>query len=96
MHQLSPEQIWWRPNSPSNSAGNLVLHLEGNVRQWIVSGLGGAADRRERDQEFSQRGPMPRRILLARLRKAVRDADRVMGGMDAAALARVIPSKDSV
>ena len=38
---LSEEEIWWRPNEASNSAGNLVLHLCGNVRQWIISGLGG-------------------------------------------------------
>ena len=87
--KLSPEQIWWRANPASNSVGNLALHLEGNVRQWIASGLGGATDRRERDREFSQLGPMSRRILLARLRKAVRDADRVMGKLNGAALARM-------
>ena len=88
MRRLTSEQIWWRANPASNSVGNLALHLEGNVRQWIVSGLGGAPDRRQRDLEFSQLGPIPRRILLARLRKAVRDADHVMGKLNAAALAR--------
>jgi uncharacterized damage-inducible protein DinB len=88
MRELTSEQIWWRANPASNSVGNLALHLEGNVRQWIVSGLGGAPDRRERDLEFSQLSPIPRRILLARLRKAVRDADRVMGRLNGAALAR--------
>jgi hypothetical protein len=52
VRSLSPEQIWWRANPASNSVGNLALHLEGNVRQWIVSGLGGAPDRRQRDREF--------------------------------------------
>jgi len=66
----------------------LALHLEGNVRQWIVSGLGGAPDRRERDLEFSALGPIPRRILLARLRRAATDADGVLRKLDAAALAR--------
>jgi hypothetical protein len=51
---LSPDQIWWRPNEASNSVGNLVLHLAGNVRQWIVSGLGGVEDKRQRDLEFSE------------------------------------------
>jgi uncharacterized damage-inducible protein DinB len=88
MRELTSEQIWWRANPASNSVGNLALHLEGNVRQWIVSGLGGAPDRRERDLEFSQLSPIPRCILLARLRKAVRDADRVMGRLNGAALAR--------
>jgi hypothetical protein len=52
---LSDEQIWWRANPASNSIGNLLLHLSGNVRQWIVVGLGGAADTRDRDSEFAQR-----------------------------------------
>ena len=47
---LLPErEIWWRPHRTSNSVGNLVLHLCGNVRQWIISGEGGAPDRRQRD-----------------------------------------------
>jgi len=56
---LTEEEIWWRPNAASNSAGNLVLHLCGNVRQWIISGLGGAPDVRVRDKEFSERGRFP-------------------------------------
>jgi uncharacterized damage-inducible protein DinB len=88
LRELSPEQIWWRANPASNSVGNLALHLGGNVRQWIVSGLGGAPDRRERDLEFSTLGPIPRRILLARLRQAATDADRVLRKLDAADLAR--------
>jgi hypothetical protein len=59
LQQLSEDEIWWRPNSASNSAGNLVLHLCGNVRQWIISGLGGEEDKRERDREFAERGPIP-------------------------------------
>src|SRR5215469_11105270 len=66
--QLSEEEIWWRPNAASNSAGNLVLHLCGNVRQWIISGLGGAEDCRERDVEFSEQGPVPREELVSKLR----------------------------
>jgi len=88
LRELSPEQIWWRLNPVSNSVGNLVLHLEGNVRQWIVSGLGGAPDLRMRDQEFSQLGPIPPRTLIARLRRALRDADRVLCKLNGPALAR--------
>jgi uncharacterized damage-inducible protein DinB len=76
--ELSPRQIWWRPNEASNSVGNLVLHLTGNVGQWIVSGLGGAADVRRRDREFSERGPLSRRVLVSRLRKVIREACRVL------------------
>ena len=38
LEKLSDEQIWWRPNEESNSIGNLVLHVCGNARQWIVAG----------------------------------------------------------
>ena len=89
LEQLSPKQIWWRPNEASNSVGNLALHLAGNVRQWIVSGLGGAKDNRQRDLEFDERGPLPRRVLVSRLGKAVRDACRVLGTLSPEDLARV-------
>ena len=88
LRELSPEQIWWRTNPFSNSVGNLALHLEGNIRQWIVSGLGGAPDRRQRDQEFSELGPIPCRDLFHRLHKAATDADRVLRKLNGAALAQ--------
>jgi len=84
---LSAEQIWWRPNESSNSAGNLALHLAGNVRQWIVAGLGGAADARQRDLEFSERGPVPRAKLVRTLRSAVLDACKVIRRLTAEDLA---------
>jgi uncharacterized damage-inducible protein DinB len=88
VQELSLEQIWWRANPASNSVGNLTLHLAGNVRQWIVSSLGGAPDQRKREEEFSERGPIPRRILLARLRKAVREACLVLRDLQEENLAR--------
>jgi len=88
LQQLSEEEIWWRPNSASNSAGNLVLHLCGNVRQWIISGLGGAEDRRERDREFAERGPIPRQALVTQLRRTVRDACRVLARLSDDSLSR--------
>jgi hypothetical protein len=78
---LDADEIWWRPNAASNSAGNLVLHLCGNIRQWIISGLGGALDVRVRDKEFSERGPIPKRVLIAQLRRTVRDACKVLEQM---------------
>lgn len=78
LRQLSEEEIWWRPNSSSNSAGNLVLHLCGNVRQWIIAGLGGVEFRRDRDREFSERGPIPRRALGSQLRQTIHEACRVL------------------
>lgn len=88
LEQLSEKEIWWRPNAASNSVGNLVLHLSGNVRQWIISGLGGAVDVRNRDLEFSEKGPIPRRVLIRRLRGTVNAACGVIGGMSAGDLSR--------
>jgi uncharacterized damage-inducible protein DinB len=85
---LSEKEIWWRPNAASNSAGNLALHLAGNARQWIVSGLGGTPDTRDRDREFAERGPIPRRALIVLLGKAVGEACRVLGRMPESSLAR--------
>jgi uncharacterized damage-inducible protein DinB len=88
LQQLSEEEIWWRPNSASNSAGNLVLHLCGNVRQWIIAGLGGAEDRRDRDREFAERGPIPRQALVTQLRRTIRDACRVIARLSDDSLSR--------
>jgi uncharacterized damage-inducible protein DinB len=85
---LSEEDIWWRPNRASNSVGNLVLHLQGNVRQWIICGLGGQPDQRDRDREFAATGPLPRRALLAGLRKTVKEADQVLAKVSEADLVR--------
>lgn len=86
---LSEKQIWWRANNVSNSVGNLALHLEGNIRQWIISGLGGEPDRRERDKEFGERGPLARRWLAARLEKTVGEACRVLAALTTRDLARL-------
>jgi hypothetical protein len=77
---LSDRDIWWRPNTASNSAGNIVLHLCGNVRQWIISGLGGAPDMRDRDSEFAERGPIPRRALITQLKKTIDEASKIIEG----------------
>lgn len=61
-----------------NSIGNLVLHLSGNVRQWIISGVGGEADVRNRPKEFSERGPFDREELIRRLDEVVQQADEVL------------------
>jgi hypothetical protein len=76
--QLTDEQVWWRSHPSMNSIGNLILHLCGNLRQWIVAGLGGAADVRDRPAEFSERGPIPRDELLRRLEAVVDEARTVL------------------
>ena len=79
---LIDEQIWWRANPESNSIGNLLLHLSGNVRQWIISGLGDAADARDRDSEFAQREAIDRDTLFTRLKETVSEAAAVLGRLD--------------
>jgi uncharacterized damage-inducible protein DinB len=82
LKEMSDEDIWWRPAENANSAGNLVLHLAGNVNQWINSGLGGMPDLRNRDAEFAERGPVPRAELVDRITTAVRDAGETLSKLD--------------
>jgi uncharacterized damage-inducible protein DinB len=83
---LSEKEIWWRPNTTSNAAGNIVLHVCGNLRQWIISGLCGAPDVRARDQEFSERGPIPRRMLIKQLKTTVQEACEIIDRLSAQTL----------
>jgi uncharacterized damage-inducible protein DinB len=71
---LDEEQVWMRAGETSNACGNLCLHLEGNVRQWILHGVGGAPDLRVRDAEFAATGGAKRDKLLAQLRTTVDEA----------------------
>ena len=82
LEKLGDEQIWWRPNAESNSIGNLLLHLAGNARQWIVSGLGGESDNRVRQSEFDERSLIPRAELLLRVGETVGAVDRVLAKFD--------------
>ncbi len=81
LEQLSAEQIWHRDSEVENSVGNLVLHLCGNLRQWIVSGIGGADDIRDRDWEFTTRDPLSPADLLERLENAVKAADVALAAL---------------
>jgi Protein of unknown function (DUF1572) len=84
--QLTDQQIWWRPGESRNSIGNIVLHLCGNLRQWLVSGVGEAPDVRDRRAEFAERGPISRDELLRRLGDIARDCDGVLFALDDAVL----------
>ena len=86
LERLTDEQVWWRAGEQSNSVGNLLLHLEGNLRQWVVCGAGGRADLRERDREFAERRRLPRGELLASLSAAVADAGDALARLDPATL----------
>ena len=79
---LTEEQLWWRPNEASNSIGNLLLHLNGNVGQWIVAAFEGKDDNRNRPSEFSERGPMPVAGLLARLSSTLEEAGATLARLE--------------
>jgi uncharacterized damage-inducible protein DinB len=86
LERLTDEQVWWRASERSNSVGNLLLHLEGNLRQWVVCGVGGAEDARVRDREFAERRLVPRAELLGALRAAVAEAGDALARLDPEAL----------
>jgi uncharacterized damage-inducible protein DinB len=83
---LPPDALWWRPNEQSNSVGNLLMHLAGNVRQWIVSGVGGAPSTRDRAAEFAATSGVGTAGLLATLDQALDDVDAVLASLSAADL----------
>jgi hypothetical protein len=93
---LPADALWHRANSESNSIGNLLLHLSGNVRQWIVSGVGGAPDRRERTAEFSAVEGADAASLMADLRETLRETDGVLASLTERSLgeSRTIQGRD--
>jgi uncharacterized damage-inducible protein DinB len=86
---LPAEALWRRDDESENSIGNLLLHLAGNVRQWIVAGVGGAADVRERSEEFSARAGDDAPTLMQRLRETLAEVDVVLARLDARQLGEV-------
>jgi uncharacterized damage-inducible protein DinB len=80
--ELDDQQIWWRPNESSNSIGNLILHLSGNVRQWIIAGVGGQADIRNRASEFAERDKIGKDALLNLLKTTLGEADAVLAKVE--------------
>jgi uncharacterized damage-inducible protein DinB len=78
---LDTTQVWARGGENENAIGNLVLHLCGNVRQWIVSGVGGQRDVRDRDSEFDARGSVEVPELTRRLKEVVEAAAAVIAAV---------------
>jgi hypothetical protein len=78
LEQLTDEDVWQRANEASNSVGNLILHLSGNVQQWIIGGIGILPYERDRQYEFGERGGISREDLLARLKATLAKADQVL------------------
>jgi uncharacterized damage-inducible protein DinB len=91
---LPARDVWWRPHPDTTSIGNLLLHLEGNVRQWIVSGLGGAPDHRVRESEFAAQQGDEAPPLLAALSATVGRACEVIERLPAARWTETVTIQD--
>ena len=87
VESLTADQLWWRPNDASNSIGNLVLHLDGNVRQWLVASFNRQPDTRQRPAEFAERDHIPAPALLDRLAATLDEAAQVLARLTADDLA---------
>jgi len=84
--RLKEDQIWARGSENENAIGNLVLHLCGNLRQWIISAIGGAPDTRIRDREFAARGGTSPSELADGIRTTVAEAVGILDGLSAGRL----------
>jgi len=93
---LPADGLWWRANDQSNSVGNLLLHLNGNVRQWILAGVGGQPDVRHRAAEFDARSGPSASALLADLDRTLDAVDKVLADLTDANLLepRTIQGRD--
>ena len=86
VESLTTEQIWWRPNEASNSIGNLLLHLNGNVSQWIVTSFNHGEDKRNRPAEFAAKEGGTAKELLDRLGATLDEAAQVLDRLTPAEL----------
>jgi hypothetical protein len=84
--QLDDQQIWLRPRPEMNSIANLLLHLCGNLRQWIISGVGGSPDVRDRPAEFADRSGKSKAELLGALSDVIGQCDEVLSHVEPSAL----------
>jgi hypothetical protein len=78
---VTDEQLWWRPNEASNSIGNLVLHLAGSMNHFLNRNIGEFPYERNRDAEFSERGPIVRAKLMAIFDEMVANAEKTLGNL---------------
>lgn len=88
--RLTPEQLWMRHSENENAVGNLMLHLTGNVRQWILAGVGGAPDHRDRNSEFAARKSGDAEALKAELRSTVEEAVALIRALPPERLTEII------
>ncbi len=87
---LDAAQVWWRPNAASNSVGNLLLHLVGNLSQWMLAGLGGQSYERHRSEEFAAEGGASPDDLLRELHEVVAQCRLLTRRLGPSDLARTV------
>ena len=90
VNALPPATVWARPNASLNSVGNLLVHLGGNVTEWILGGIGGQTISRYRAGEFAQKEGRDGPALLDDLEAVLAKADSVLAGLNATTLERSI------
>lgn len=78
LRQLSEDQVWKKPNANTNSIGNLILHLCGNITQYAQASLGNEKDARNRDLEFSIESGFSKKELLEKITTATEKAIQVI------------------
>jgi uncharacterized damage-inducible protein DinB len=88
LSRLTEAQVWERPNEASNSIGNIVLHLCGNIRQYIIAGIADQADIRERDKEFFAKDGYTKEDLQQKLSDTLEKAIDVIKSIDESKLLR--------
>jgi len=86
VESLTDEQVWWRPNEASNSIGNLILHLNGNVGQWLVGSFNRLEDKRNRPAEFDAEEQLSAGALVEKLGATLEEAAKVLARLAAADL----------
>jgi uncharacterized damage-inducible protein DinB len=86
VESLTDEQVWWRPNDESNSVGNLMLHLNGNITQWMIASFNRLEDTRDRPAEFAANEGTTRAELIAKLGATVDEAGKVLDRLTEAEL----------
>jgi hypothetical protein len=90
LDRLSDDQIWARGGPHENAVGNLVLHLCGNMRQWILHGVGGKPDVRTRDAEFATDGGMSRAELVTLFTTTIDEVRSVIAAVPSERLVEII------
>ena len=88
--KLTDAQVWERHGAHENAIGNLLLHLSGNARQWVISGVGGVADTRTRDKEFSAQGGLSRDELLRIFTETMGEVRGVIAAVPAERLTEIV------